>query len=67
MSEPGREIFVDEKQREAERAALRNVRGTLDRMNQEEIEQRRRLRTVLAIVGALAVLGLLYLYSLLAR
>ena len=43
------------------------MRGTLDRMNQEEIEQRRRLRAVLAIVGALAVLGLLYLYALLVR
>ena len=56
----GREIPVDEKQREAERNALRNVRGTLDSIDKEE-RNARRLRRV-AFIVVVALLALLVAY-----
>jgi hypothetical protein len=67
MDRPGREILVDEKQRTAERAALKNVRGVLDRMSEEEIARRRSLRRVIAFVAALVAVGAVLLAGLLWR
>jgi hypothetical protein len=61
----GREIRVDEEQREAERAALRNVRGLLDRIEAEEEKGRKLLRAVLLAAGVLLVLGALFFAQLL--
>jgi len=61
----GREILVDEEQRETERAALRNVRGLLDRIEAEEEKGRKLLRAVLLAAGVLLVLGALFFAQLL--
>jgi hypothetical protein len=61
----GREILVDEEQRETERAALRNVRGLLDRIEAEEEKGRKLLRAVLVAAGVLLILGALFFAQLL--
>jgi hypothetical protein len=63
----GREILVEEEQREAERAALRNVRGLLDRIEAEEEKGRKLRRAVLVAVAVLLALGALYFVQLLGR
>jgi uncharacterized membrane protein YqjE len=63
----GREVLVDEEQREAERAALRNVRGLLDRIEAEEEKGRKLQRAVLVAVAVLLALGALYFVQLLGR
>lgn len=67
MSAEGREILVDEQQREAERAALRNVRGLLDRIEAEERKGRKLQRAVLAAAAVLLLVGALFFVQLLSR
>ena len=63
----GREILVEEEQREAERAALRNVRGLLDRIEAEEEKGRKLRRAVFVVAAVLLALGALYFVQLLGR
>jgi hypothetical protein len=63
----GREILVEEEQREAERAALRNVRGLLDRIEAEEEKGRKLRRAVFVAAAVLLALGALYFVQLLGR
>jgi len=51
----GREILVDETQRDAERAALRNVRKTLNAIQKAEDDKRKLFRIVLSIVIVLVL------------
>ena len=51
----GREILVDETQRDAERAALRNVRKTLNAIQNAEDDKRKLFRIVLSIVIVLVL------------
>jgi hypothetical protein len=67
MSKPDREILVGEKQREAERGALRGVRGALDGIEREEDKTRRLRRAMFAVAGVLALLGLLFFGHLLLK
>jgi uncharacterized membrane protein YqjE len=68
MSAPDdREILVGEKQREAERGALRDVRTALDGIEREEDKARRLRRAMFAVAGVLALLGLLFLAHLLLK
>jgi len=56
----GRGISADEKQRAAERGALRDVRGALDDIEREERKTRRLRRLIFIIAGALLVLLVAY-------
>lgn len=47
-------------QRTAEQSALRKVRKTLDRIEQDEIADRRALRRILIVCAILALLGAAY-------
>lgn len=67
MSEAGREILVDEKQREAERDALRKVRGALDGIESQERRVHRVRRRIYGVAGALAVLLVLLITMLIGR
>jgi hypothetical protein len=67
MSPQDKEILVGEQQREAERAALRDVRGALDGIEREEGKTRRLRRAMFAIVGVLALLGVLFFAHLLLK
>jgi hypothetical protein len=67
VSEESGKILVDEKQYEAQRAALREVRGLLDRIEAEEKKGRKLQRAVFVVVAALLALGALYFAQLLAR
>jgi hypothetical protein len=50
-------VKAEEAQREAERAALRNVRSALDGIEVSEAQRRRLLRKVLVICAVLFALG----------
>ena len=67
MSEAGREILVDEKQREAERDALRKVRGAIDGIESQEQRVQRVRRSMVMVAGALAVLPVLLIAMLVGR
>jgi hypothetical protein len=67
VSEDARKILVDEKQYASEREALRNVRGLLDRIQEEEEKGRKLRRAVFVVVGALLVLGVLFFIQLFSR
>jgi len=61
VSASGREVLVDEKQREAERAALRKVRGKLDEIGADESRQRMLLKRVAVAVIGVVLAGVGYL------
>jgi hypothetical protein len=67
VSEESGRIPVDERQRAAEREALRNVRGLLDRIEAEEKKGRKLQRAVFIACGALLVAGALVLLQLFVR
>ena len=67
MSEDDRRILVDEKQHATEREALRNVRGLLDRIQEEEEKGRKLQRAVFIVVGVLLVVGALFFLQLFSR
>jgi hypothetical protein len=67
VGEEARKILVDEKQYASEREALRNVRGLLDRIRQEEEKGRKLRRVVFIAVGLLLVVGALFFLRLLSR
>lgn len=67
MSEEARKILVDEKQQATEREALRNVRGLLDRIQEEEEKGRKLQRAVFIVVGVLLVVGALFFLQLFSR
>jgi cell division septal protein FtsQ len=48
---------AEQAQREAERAALRNVRKVLDQLEDSEVQRRRLLRRVVAVCAVLLVVG----------
>ena len=56
----GGRISADEKRREAERSALRGVRGALDDIEREEHKTRRLRRAVFVIAGVLLVIFIAY-------
>ena len=67
MSDNDREILVDEKQREAERSALKRVRGVLDGIDKEERDARRLRRVVFVVAVALLVLLVVYFTPVLMK
>jgi hypothetical protein len=67
VSEEARKILVDEKQHATEREALRNVRGLLDRIQEEEEKGRKLQRAVFIVVGVLLVVGALFFLQLFSR
>jgi ferric-dicitrate binding protein FerR (iron transport regulator) len=55
---------AEQAQREAERAALRNVRKALDQLEASEAQRRRLLRKVAIACAALLVFGALLVWAL---
>jgi hypothetical protein len=67
VSEEAGKILVDEKQHQTEREALRNVRGLLDRIQEEEEKGRKLRRAVFVVAGALLAVGVLFCLNLFIR
>ena len=67
MSDTSKEILVSEQQREAERSALRKVRGVLDKVGEEELAARRLRRRIFIIIAVVAVPLVFVLAGILAK
>lgn len=60
MATDGREVLVDEKQREAERQALRNVRKVVDQMQAEVDQAKERDRAAAFVFVLMLIVALIF-------